>query len=66
MSVFAIADLHLSFGDKVDKPMDVFGPAWEGYAEKLKKNWEETVAPDDTVIIPGDVSWGLHLEEDDQ
>lgn len=63
MRVYAIADLHLSFGENVDKPMDVFGPAWEAYEAKLKKNWEDTVAPGDTVIIPGDLSWGLHLEE---
>lgn len=60
MSVYAIADLHLSLGS--DKPMDVF-PGWEGYVEKLEKNWRETVRDEDTVVIAGDVSWGLKIEE---
>ena len=63
MSLYAIGDLHLSFGENVNKPMDVFGPVWKGYEEKLKKNWEASVKPGDTVIIPGDISWGLHLED---
>lgn len=60
MSLFAIADLHLSLG--VDKPMDVF-PGWAGYVEKLKKNWRENVRPEDTVVVAGDISWGLDISE---
>lgn len=60
MAVFAIADLHLSFG--VDKPMDVF-KGWEGYTEKLAEHWHRLVAPEDTVVIGGDVSWGMNLKE---
>ncbi len=47
MSLFAIADLHLSLG--ADKPMDIF-PVWDGYVEKLEKNWRENVRPEDTVV----------------
>lgn len=39
MSIFAIADPHLSFDENVDKPMDAFGKSWENHAERLKKNW---------------------------
>ena len=61
MSVFSIADLHLSEG--TNKPMDVFGVRWTGYTEKLRKNWCAVVNDDDTVIIPGDISWAMTLEE---
>lgn len=60
MSLFAIADLHLSLG--VDKPMDVF-PGWEGYVQKLEENWRKNVRPEDTVVIAGDLSWALDIEE---
>ena len=60
MSLFAIADLHLSLG--VDKPMDVF-PGWAGYVEKLEKNWRENVRPEDMVVVAGDISWGLDISE---
>ena len=61
MSIFAIADLHL--GLSVDKPMDVFGPAWTGHVERLEKNWREKITSFDTVLIPGDISWGISMEE---
>lgn len=60
MSLFAIADLHLSLG--VNKPMDVF-PGWENYVERLTENWKNIVKPEDTVVIAGDISWGLIMEE---
>lgn len=60
MSLFVIADLHLSFG--VDKPMDVF-PGWSDYTERLEKNWRAVVSEEDTVVIAGDISWGMKLEE---
>lgn len=59
MSIFVIGDLHLSFG--VDKPMDIFG--WGNHSEKIKQNWIENVTSQDTVIIPGDFSWAMSLEE---
>jgi hypothetical protein len=60
MSVFAIGDLHLSFG--VDKPMSVF-PGWESCEEKLRQNWLRRVAENDTVVILGDISWAMTLEQ---
>ncbi len=63
MKVFAIGDLHLSFGDMVEKPMDIFGGQWVGHAERLYNNWIERVTDEDVVIICGDISWGLRLEE---
>ena len=63
MKIFAIGDLHLSFGEDVEKPMDIFGERWVNHAEKLKEKWVATVSPEDIVIICGDISWGLRLEE---
>lgn len=59
MRVFAISDLHLPFGN--DKPMDVFG-GWDNYTQRLYENWQNVVTDDDTVVIPGDISWTLKLE----
>ena len=61
MSIYSISDLHLSFG--TDKPMYVFGKLWNNYEEKIKENWINTVKETDTVIIPGDISWGMTLRE---
>ncbi len=60
MSLFAISDLHLSLG--VDKPMDVFR-GWENYVQRLEENWQRVIRPEDTVVIAGDISWGLELSE---
>ena len=60
MSVYAIADLHLSFG--VNKPMDIFF-GWDNYVQKLETNWKKLVSEEDTVIIPGDISWGINYAE---
>ncbi len=59
MAIFVIGDLHLSFG--TDKPMDKFG--WGNHSEKIKENWLQNVEPQDTVILPGDFSWGMSFEE---
>ena len=56
-----MADLHLSSDGT--KSMDVFGPRWKDYMEKIKKNWTAVVTDEDTVIVPGDISWSLHLED---
>lgn len=61
MSIYAISDLHLSFG--TDKPMNVFGDNWENHSDKIKENWLKTVKDEDTVILPGDLSWGMTFEE---
>ena len=63
MAIFAIGDLHLSLDERIEKPMDVFGKSWADHDERLKQNWIETVRAEDTVIISGDVSWGLKLDE---
>ncbi len=60
MSLFAIADLHLSLG--CDKPMDVFD-GWQNYTVRLEKNWRAVVGDDDTVVIAGDISWAMKLED---
>ena len=59
MALYAISDLHLS--NSVSKPMDVFGGKWQGYMEKIRKNWTHLVSDDDTVVIGGDISWGINL-----
>lgn len=61
MSIFAIADLHLSFGQ--NKPMDIFGQNWEGHFQKIKEDWEQKVSNEDTVLLPGDFSWATYLED---
>ncbi len=61
MSIYAIADLHLSFS--ADKPMDIYGGEWVNHTEKVKKNWEAMILEKDTVIIPGDTSWALRFED---
>ena len=60
MALFAIADLHLSFG--TNKPMDDF-PGWRGYVERLKANWLANISDEDTVVIAGDISWGMNLQQ---
>lgn len=60
MSIFTISDLHLSFGS--DKPMDIFR-GWDNHTERIFANWNRLVKPEDTVVLPGDFSWALKLEE---
>lgn len=61
MKVFAISDLHLSINNS--KPMDIFGPVWEGYLDKIFLQWKEMVGQDDIVLMAGDMSWAMKLEE---
>lgn len=60
MSLFAIADTHLSFG--TDKPMDTF-QGWENYTQRLEKNWNNLVSDKDYVIIAGDISWAMNFNQ---
>ena len=60
MRLFAIGDLHLPGGD--DKPMDVFGPQWDRHFFHIRENWQELVKEEDTVLIPGDISWAMQLQ----
>ena len=59
MSIFTISDLHLSLG--TDKPMDIFG--WDNHVERVRSNWLRMIDEKDTVVLPGDFSWALKLEE---
>ena len=61
MSIYVIADLHLSF--QQNKPMDIFGNNWEKHEEKIKRSWLENVKIEDTVILPGDFSWATYIED---
>ena len=61
MHIYAIGDLHLS-GEPPTKPMEVFGEHWLGHKEKIKANWLNTVTADDVVIICGDISWAMGLQ----
>lgn len=61
MNVYAIADLHLSHARP--KPMDVFGPAWTDHTGRIENHWRTTVGEDDLVLLPGDISWAMTLEE---
>jgi predicted phosphohydrolase len=61
MSLFAISDLHLALSG--DKPMDVFGDQWYKHDEKIKNNWLELISEKDTVLIGGDISWSMRMEE---
>ncbi|MBQ8444112.1 MAG: metallophosphoesterase [Clostridia bacterium] len=61
MKVFAISDLHLSVNNS--KPMDIFGPVWEGYLDKIFSQWNEKVGDDDIVLMAGDLSWAMKMEE---
>ena len=61
MKIFSISDLHLSLS--VDKPMDVFGGNWEGYVDEIVRNWNEMVQDDDLVLIAGDISWAMRIDQ---
>ena len=52
MKIFAIADLHLSFHENIDKPMSIFGAGWEDYEKRLSDYWHELISPEDVVILP--------------
>lgn len=64
MSIFVIADLHLSFGS--NKPMDIFGTNWEKHDEKIAQNWKKQVKNEDLVVLPGDFSWAMKMEDTKQ
>lgn len=61
MNVFAIGDLHLPGGQ--DKPMDVFGEAWKDHPRVIRERWLDVVGSDDVVLVPGDISWAMTLEQ---
>ncbi|MCC8190992.1 MAG: metallophosphoesterase [Planctomycetes bacterium] len=59
--LFALSDPHLSLSGA--KPMDVFGPAWADHTARLAANWRQVVRPEDIVLVPGDISWGMKLPD---
>ena len=61
MAIFTMSDLHLSLGS--DKPMEVFGAAWDNYTQRIYENWSSVVGAEDTVLIGGDISWAMHLKD---
>ena len=61
MKIFAISDLHIS--TNTNKPMDVFGGNWEGYLDKIFADWESKVSPDVLVLIGGDISWAMNIDD---
>lgn len=62
MSIWALADLHLSFGIP-DKKMDIFGEEWINHAEKVEGHWKACIKDEDLVLLPGDISWAMRVEE---
>lgn len=61
MIIFAISDLHLSFAKP--KPMDIFGEHWKDHPEKIARNWDGIVSSEDVVLVAGDISWAMKLDE---
>ena len=61
MDIYAIGDLHLQGG--ADKPMNVFGPQWEGHFDRIRRDWRDKVRQDDVVLLPGDISWAMQTED---
>ena len=60
MALFAISDLHLPAHQK---PMDIFGPHWENHFSRIAEDWRARVTDEDIVLLPGDFSWAMHLDE---
>lgn len=61
MKIYAISDLHIS--TNTNKPMDVFGGNWVNYLEKIKLDWQSKVTDEDVVLIGGDISWAMNIED---
>ena len=58
MALYVLGDTHLSLG--ASKPMDVF-PGWNGYVERLERNWRKLIKPEDTIVLAGDISWAMRV-----
>lgn len=58
MALYALSDTHLSFAK--DKPMDIFGEVWKNHPDKIRQSWLDTVTDEDTVLMPGDISWAIN------
>ena len=62
MSIYALADLHLCLSCP-DKSMEYCWSSWENYISRIRENWEMTVTGNDTVLIPGDISWATYIDK---
>src|ERR1700733_9276880 len=62
MAVWALADLHLALSIP-EKSMESFGEPWINYTAKIKDQWLKHIKTDDLVLIPGDISWAMRLED---
>ena len=60
MALYVLGDTHLSLG--ASKSMDVF-PGWNGYVERLERNWRKLIKPEDTIVLAGDISWAMRLTD---
>jgi len=60
LTIYAISDLHLPARQK---PMDIFGPHWENHFERIREDWLDKVQPEDIVLLPGDTTWAMRLDE---
>ena len=65
MAIYALADLHLSLSNP-EKSMELFGHQWAGYIDRITEGWNSTVKPEDTVLIPGDISWATYIDKADE
>lgn len=63
MSVFAVSDLHLPGGNVINKSMDMFGPRWHEHVSRIEKGWRSVVGDGDTVVVGGDISWAMTLDD---
>lgn len=61
MKLFAVGDLHLPGGQ--EKPMDIFGDGWLHHFDQIAASWRAQVTTEDAVLIPGDISWAMHLSQ---
>ena len=61
MSLYVMGDTHLAIGVP-QKSMEIFS-GWEEYQKKIKENWERLLKPEDTIVLAGDISWGMNLIE---
>ncbi len=61
MNVYAVSDLHMS--STTNKPMDIFGSGWEGHIDKIFDSWNSLVTDEDIVLIAGDISWAMKMNE---
>ena len=59
--IYGLSDLHLDYTG--DKSMEVFGSAWENYEQRMFDAWKDIVKEDDYIVVPGDISWALRIDE---